>query len=83
MKYFDETAAYWGDSFEKIVLAGNNRLSVRSVKIFADGKPIATLATLERRHSNPSFLAGALRSGGAAVSPSDRLPLPQSPRLRC
>lgn len=40
MKYFDETAAYWGDSFEKIILAGNNRLSVRSVKIFADGKPI-------------------------------------------
>ena len=38
MKYFDETAAYWGDSFEKIVLAGNNRLTVRSVKIFADGK---------------------------------------------
>ncbi|KAI0702541.1 amidohydrolase family-domain-containing protein [Earliella scabrosa] len=37
MKYFDETAAYWGDSFEKIVRAGNNRLSVRSVKIFADG----------------------------------------------
>ncbi|KAH9851483.1 amidohydrolase family-domain-containing protein [Lenzites betulinus] len=37
MKYFDETAAYWGDAFEKIVLAGNNRLSVRSVKIFADG----------------------------------------------
>ncbi|KAI0656518.1 amidohydrolase family-domain-containing protein [Cubamyces menziesii] len=37
MKYFDETAAYWGDSFDKIIRAGNNRLSVRSVKIFADG----------------------------------------------
>ncbi|TBU22980.1 amidohydrolase family-domain-containing protein [Dichomitus squalens] len=37
MKYFDETAAYWGDSFEKIILVGNNRLTVRSVKIFADG----------------------------------------------
>ncbi|RPD54198.1 hypothetical protein L226DRAFT_523911 [Lentinus tigrinus ALCF2SS1-7] len=37
MKYFDETAGYWGDSFEKIIRAGNNRLSVRSVKIFADG----------------------------------------------
>ncbi|RDX40454.1 hypothetical protein OH76DRAFT_1490256 [Lentinus brumalis] len=37
MKYFDETAAYWGDSFRKIIRAGNNRLSVRSVKIFADG----------------------------------------------
>ena len=37
MKYFDENAAYWGDSFEKIIGAGNNRLSVRGVKIFADG----------------------------------------------
>ena len=37
MKYFDETAGYWGSSFDKIILAGNNRLSVRSVKIFADG----------------------------------------------
>ena len=34
---FDETAGYWGSSFDKIILAGNNRLSVRSVKIFADG----------------------------------------------
>ncbi len=79
MKYFDETAAYWGDSFQKIILAGNNRLSVRSVKIFADGKPIShlrlffclgmlcpwrLLITL-----NPCALPclGALRSGGAAV----------------
>ena len=49
MKYFDETAAYWGDSFEKIVLAGNNRLTVRSVKIFADGEQITiTGVRLER-----------------------------------
>ncbi|RDX40455.1 hypothetical protein OH76DRAFT_1412962 [Lentinus brumalis] len=37
MKYFDETAPYWGDSFEKIIRAGNNRLTVRSVKIIGDG----------------------------------------------
>ncbi|KAI8975925.1 amidohydrolase family-domain-containing protein [Trametes punicea] len=37
MKYFDETAAYWGNSSQKIMFAGNNRLTVRSVKIFADG----------------------------------------------
>ncbi len=43
MKYFDETAAYWGDSFRKIIRAGNNRLSVRSVKIFADGEPLSIL----------------------------------------
>ena len=46
MKYFDETAAYWGDSFDKIVRAGNNRLSVRSVKIFADGKHAPKLTRL-------------------------------------
>ena len=49
MKYFDETAAYWGDSFDKIVLAGNNRPSVRSVKIFADGEFIPFLAPLPTR----------------------------------
>ena len=46
MKYFDETAAYWGDSFEKIIRAGNNRLSVRSVKIFADGNVLSVSASV-------------------------------------
>ncbi|KAI0768647.1 amidohydrolase family-domain-containing protein [Trametes elegans] len=54
MKYFDETAAYWGDSVEKIVRAGNNRLSVRSVKIFADGALRSGGAALyEPYHDNP------------------------------
>ena len=46
MKYFDETAGYWGDSFDKIILAGNNRLSVRSVKIFADGEAVTTFSVV-------------------------------------
>ena len=50
MKYFDETADYWGGSFDKIILAGNNRLSVRSVKIFADGELIVSLGIV---HSLP------------------------------
>ena len=36
-------------SFDKIVLAGNNRLSVRSVKIFADGEFIPLLSPLPTR----------------------------------
>ena len=43
MKHFDETADYWGDSFDKIVRAGNNRLSVRSVKIYADGTSLSPI----------------------------------------
>lgn len=38
MKYFDETAPYWGNSMEKIIRAGDNRLTVRSVKIVGDGE---------------------------------------------
>ncbi|KAI9059098.1 hypothetical protein FKP32DRAFT_1614248 [Trametes sanguinea] len=54
MKYFDETAGYWGDSFEKIFRAGNDRLSVRSVKIFADGALRSGGAALyEPYHDNP------------------------------
>ena len=68
MKYFDETAAYWGDSFEKIVRAGNNRLSVRSVKIFADGKsppPSPLGVTLNHARSRRSTV---WRCGGEEYS---------------
>ncbi|EMD37766.1 hypothetical protein CERSUDRAFT_114429 [Gelatoporia subvermispora B] len=37
MTYFNESAEYWGDRVEKIIGAGDNRLSVRSIKVFADG----------------------------------------------
>ena len=37
MTFFDETKAYWGNQTAKIIGAGNNRLTARSVKIFADG----------------------------------------------
>ncbi len=40
MSYFDEIAAYWGGRVAKIVGAGDDRLSVRSVKIFADGEAL-------------------------------------------
>ena len=37
MTYFDETKAYWGNQTNKIIGAGDGRLTARSVKIFADG----------------------------------------------
>ncbi|CCM04368.1 uncharacterized protein FIBRA_06541 [Fibroporia radiculosa] len=37
MTYYDENADYWGDRVSKIVGAGNNRLTARSIKVFADG----------------------------------------------
>jgi hypothetical protein len=36
MTYFDDAAAYWGGTREKIV--DYNRLTARSVKMFADGR---------------------------------------------
>jgi hypothetical protein len=36
MHYFNETADYFGDK-EKPTVSADNRMSVRSVKIFADG----------------------------------------------
>ena len=37
MTFFDETKDYWGNQTAQIIGAGNNRLTARSVKIFADG----------------------------------------------
>ena len=37
MTHFNESADYWGDRREKLIGAGNGRLTARSVKIFADG----------------------------------------------
>jgi hypothetical protein len=35
MTYFDDAASYWGDKREKVL--DINRLTARSVKMFADG----------------------------------------------
>jgi hypothetical protein len=42
MVYFDENEEYWGNTTSPIV-DGRNRLSVRGVKIFADGKNYTVL----------------------------------------
>ncbi|KAI0344613.1 hypothetical protein BDW22DRAFT_1354713 [Trametopsis cervina] len=37
MTHYNESSEYWGHRAEKIIGAGNGRLTARSVKIFADG----------------------------------------------
>jgi hypothetical protein len=37
MRYFDENGPYWGNTAKKLVSVGGDRLTSRSVKIFADG----------------------------------------------
>ncbi|KAI0930719.1 hypothetical protein AcW1_003666 [Taiwanofungus camphoratus] len=55
MTYFDENAEYWGDRCAKIIGAGNDRLTARSIKIFADGALRSGGAALyEPYHDNPS-----------------------------
>ena len=69
MTYFDETAQYWGDRVAKILGAGNDRLTVRSVKIFADGEcHVDLFSPFVCTFYSVHVFTGALRSGGAAVS---------------
>lgn len=37
MAFFDENVPYWGNTTRPEIDIGNGRLSVRSVKMFADG----------------------------------------------
>ncbi|CAL1708110.1 unnamed protein product [Somion occarium] len=61
MTYFNESAEYWGNSVEKVIGAGNNRLSARSVKIFADGALRSGGAALYEPYSDNPETRGFLR----------------------
>jgi len=37
MTFFDENGSYWGDKIVPLTAKGDERLTARSVKIFADG----------------------------------------------
>lgn len=37
MAHFDESGEYWGDKVTPLIGGGGGTLSVRSVKLFADG----------------------------------------------
>lgn len=65
MRFFNETAPYWGHEIPKIIGHADERLTVRSVKIFTDGE--SWLQFTARDH-DLTISTGALRSGGAAVS---------------
>lgn len=51
MRFFDENADYSGDIDPKIIGAAHGRLSVRSVKIFADGE----IACSPHLHDDPKI----------------------------
>ena len=68
MTYFDENAEYWGDRRSKII--DNNRLTVRSVKIFADGRGSLCKLQFKTFTLLAHNVSGALRSGGVAVCTS-------------
>lgn len=65
MTYFDETKPYWGNATQPLIAVGKERLTARSVKIFADGRS-PYYASWYNNVSKAS--AGALRTGGSAVN---------------
>ncbi|OCH90259.1 hypothetical protein OBBRIDRAFT_793498 [Obba rivulosa] len=62
MTYFNESADYWGDRVQKIVGAGDNRLSVRSIKIFADGALRSGGAALYEPYTDNPATRGFMRT---------------------
>ncbi|KZT68292.1 amidohydrolase 3 [Daedalea quercina L-15889] len=61
MTYFDETKAYWGNETSKIVGAGDDRLTARSVKIFADGALRTGQAALYEPYADNPSTRGVMR----------------------
>ncbi|EPT02697.1 hypothetical protein FOMPIDRAFT_1035858 [Fomitopsis schrenkii] len=61
MTFFDETKAYWGNHTPQIIGAGNNRLTARSVKIFADGALRTGLAALYESYTDNPGTRGVMR----------------------
>ncbi|KAF9792984.1 amidohydrolase 3 [Thelephora terrestris] len=61
MRYFDESGPYWGNTSAKIIAAGNNRLTSRSVKIFGDGALRSGGAALYEPYSDNPETRGFMR----------------------
>ncbi|KAF9467258.1 amidohydrolase family-domain-containing protein [Collybia nuda] len=61
MTYFDENAPYWGNQTKPIVGAGNDRLTTRSVKIFADGALRTGGASLYEPYADNPSTKGFMR----------------------
>ncbi|KAF9474742.1 hypothetical protein BDN70DRAFT_884495 [Pholiota conissans] len=61
MTYFDEYGSYWGDSVSPFAGAADERLSARSVKIFADGALRTGGAALWEPYSDNPSTNGVMR----------------------
>lgn len=61
MTHFNESADYWGDRREKLIGAGNGRLTARSVKIFADGALRSGGAALYEPYTDNPTTRGVMR----------------------
>ncbi|KAG5719455.1 putative amidohydrolase ytcJ [Termitomyces sp. T112] len=61
MSFFDENQEYWGNTTEPIIGAGNDRLTARSVKIFADGALRTGGAALYEPYADNPSTSGFMR----------------------
>ncbi|KAG6878550.1 hypothetical protein C0993_004449 [Termitomyces sp. T159_Od127] len=61
MSFFDENQEYWGNTTKPIIGAGKDRLTARSVKIFADGALRTGGAALYEPYADNPSTAGFMR----------------------
>ncbi|KIM45737.1 hypothetical protein M413DRAFT_442349 [Hebeloma cylindrosporum] len=61
MTFFDESGPYWGDRISPLTAQGDERLSARSVKIFADGALRTGGAALYEPYADNPSTRGAMR----------------------
>ncbi|CAA7270285.1 unnamed protein product [Cyclocybe aegerita] len=61
MTFFDEYGSYWGDQVSPLVGAGDDRLSSRSVKVFADGALRTGGAALYEPYADNPSTNGVMR----------------------
>ncbi|KAE9401637.1 amidohydrolase 3 [Gymnopus androsaceus JB14] len=61
MSYFDENGEYWGNTTKPIIASGHERLTARSVKIFADGALRTGGAALYEPYADNPQTSGFMR----------------------
>ncbi|KDR67040.1 hypothetical protein GALMADRAFT_258710 [Galerina marginata CBS 339.88] len=61
MTFFDENGSYWGNTVKPVMGAANDRLSARSVKIFADGALRTGGAALYEPYADNPTTDGVMR----------------------
>ncbi|KAF9071018.1 amidohydrolase family-domain-containing protein [Rhodocollybia butyracea] len=61
MTYFDENGEYWGNTTKPLIATGDERLTARSVKIFADGALRTGGAALHEPYADNPITNGFMR----------------------